>query len=239
MLRTTNRNTLHPRTPYPSQHTRYKNAVQKGTNNVQTACCGYHANNHLPGAFFDLPLPLALTSCSGLPRACMRSVHTRHRHASFRAVTRAHLDSRVPSRTQTHNRARRPMARAGTGAVPVSPGAGAAVVPFCCCGESPLLSRQSGEQRTPPPSKASSGCPLCVTILIVPSPDSAMLGVIFNYYWLPTRGGGSDSHLVWARSTRRRGRMVMHANRMGFLVARSGPRTRGWLCCVRGWLLGG
>ena len=186
MLRTTSQNTLHPRTPYPSQHTRYKNAVQKGTNNVQTACCGYHANNHLPGAFFDLPLPLALTSCSGLPRACMRSVHTRHRHASFRAVTRAHLDSRVPSRTQTHNRASRPMARAGAGAVPVSPGAGTAVMLFCCCSESPFPSRKNGEQRAPPPpspdewgSKASSDCPLCVTTLIVPSPDSVMLGVIF------------------------------------------------------------
>jgi hypothetical protein len=189
---------------------------RKERTKFQTACCGYHANNHnhLPGAFFNDPLvPLALTSCSGLPRACMRSVHTRHRHASFRAAPRTHLGSRVPSRTQTHNRASRPMARAGAGAVPFPPrAAGAAGVPFCCCGKSSTLpSRQTGEQRGPPPdewgSKASSGCPLCVRTIIMLSPDPLRLRVIFLKK-ASLVVGRSDSHLVWARSTRRRGRML-------------------------------
>lgn len=144
-------------------------------------------------AFFELA-PLAPMSCSGWPRACIRSVHTRQRQASFRAAAarpRAHKrrgGSTAPSKTQTHSSASRPTASTGVGAV--LPPAGSAIialrghryragVPFC--GElplpAPLPSRQSGGERTPErvSNTSSRWLLLCVTIP-VPSPDLPTLG---------------------------------------------------------------
>jgi len=128
-----------------------------------------------------MPLLLALTSCSGLPRACMRSVHTRHRHVSFRAepsLPRAHLGARsstVPSRTQTHNKASRPTARAGAGAGALR-GPAAGVLPFCCCcGEPPPLpSRQSVP---PPPPEDERGSKAS---LAPPHPSWLMMQAILS-----------------------------------------------------------
>ena len=149
---------------------------------VQTVCC-----TRRPSAW-DQPLSAfaLLTSCSGWPRACIRSVHTRHRHTPpFRPATaarpRAHPrgNTAMSSRTQIQSSVSRPTASAGAGAASVAP-AGAAIivlrgyrhhcveVPFCCGCASLLPSRQRAPERM---WRASSCCPLCIT----PSPDPPTL----------------------------------------------------------------
>jgi hypothetical protein len=129
--------------PYPNSNNTERNEQSRN----DLLCVPRRASAYGQPLSALLLTPLTLTSCSGRPRACIRSAHTRHRHAPFRAAaarTRAQLHTRSgntsPSRTQTQSSVSRPTASAGVGvgAAPAVP-AGAVLrgyrypgVPFCC-----------------------------------------------------------------------------------------------------------